>query len=377
MRRMKVALELAKIHDFGVGTYIWNLVSHLAKIDSTNTYFLLEGESTTSDLLPTAENFERIRLKERRRGEFHPTEVPRFLKRHKVDVCHIPHDDVPRRLPCRYVVTVHDCVPILYPRQNEFGWMRAARFHAKRRRLQHSEHIIAVSEATKRDVIRLYQIPENKVTVIHNALDERLTGLHPAMEAQSVLERYQIHDPYVLYAGNVRTHKNVTRLIEAFAVARTELREHPKYSRLKLLIIGDELATHQALRRTVVISRVQSDVRFLGFVPYEILKVFYENASAFVFPSLYEGFGLPPLEAMAFGTPVLTSNTSSLPEVVGDAAIMINPENVFEIARGVKQILCDEDLRKRLIQKGLEQIKKFSWLTAARETLRLYQLACR
>jgi glycosyltransferase involved in cell wall biosynthesis len=374
MRPMKVALELAKINDFGVGTYIRNLVSHLAKIDSTNTYFLLEGESTNSDLLPTADNFERIHLKERKRGEFQRREVVRFLKRHGVDVCHIPHDDVPRRLPCRYLVTVHDCVHILYPRANEFSWMRAARFHAKRRRLQRSEHIIAVSAATKRDVIRLYQIPENKITVIHNALDERLTGLQPAMDAQSVLERYQIHDPYVLYAGNVRTHKNVTRLIEAFAVARTELREHPKYSRLKLLIIGDELASHQALRRTVVISRVQSEVRFLGFVPYEILKVFYENASAFVFPSLYEGFGLPPLEAMAFGTPVLTSNTSSLPEVVGDAAVMVNPENVFEIARGVKQILCDDGLRERLIQKGLEQIKKFSWLTAAQETHRLYQL---
>ena len=376
MRRMKVALELGKINDFGIGTYIRNLVSHLAKIDSTNTYFLLESESTNSATLPTAENFQQIRFKDRERGEFNHTELLRFLKRQDVDVCHIPHDDVPRQLPCRYMVTVHDCVHILYPRRTEFSWIREARLYSKRRRLQRAEHIIAVSEATKRDVVRLYQIPEDKITVIHHALDERLSNLQPSLDTQSVLERYQIHDPYLLYAGNVRTHKNVTRLIEAFAVARTELREHPTYSRLKLLIIGDELASHQALRRTVIISRVQSEVRFLGFVPYEILKVFYENASAFVFPSLYEGFGLPPLEAMACGTPVLTSNTSSLPEVVGDAAVMVNPENVFEVARGMRQILCDENLRQQLVRKGFEQVHKFSWLTAARETLRLYQLTC-
>lgn len=372
---MKVALELGKIHDFGIGTYIRNLVSHLAEIDSTNTYYLLEGESTNSAILPAAENFNRIRLRERKHGEFDRSEVLRFLRRQAVDVCHIPHDDIPRRVPCHCVVTVHDCVQILYPPETKFGWVHAARFQSKRRRLQRADHVIAVSEATKRDVMRLYQIPEDKITVIHNALDEHLSRLHSAMDAQHVLERYQINDPYVLFAGNVRPHKNITRLIEAFAVARSELKDHPLYCRLKLLIIGDELSTHQALRRAVVISRVQNDVRFLGFVPYEFLKVFYQKASAFVFPSLYEGFGLPPLEAMSFGTPVLTSNTSSLPEVVGDAALMVNPENVFEIARGIKQILCDENLRLQLVRKGFEQIKRFSWLEAAKETLRLYQNA--
>jgi glycosyltransferase involved in cell wall biosynthesis len=241
--------------------------------------------------------------------------------------------------------------------------------------LLQASRIIAVSEATKHDVERLYQIPESRITVVHNALDERFSGLESNLDSRSILERYQINDPYLLYAGSVRPHKNLARLIEAFAVARSELMDHPKYSRLKLLIIGDELVKHQALRRAVVISRVQNEVRFLGFVSHEILKVFYQNAAAFVFPSLYEGFGLPPLEAMSFGTPVLTSNSSSLPEVVGDAAILVNPENVFEIARGIKQILCEESLRSQLIQRGFAQIRTFSWLTAAQETLQLYELA--
>ena len=373
MRPMKVALDLGKIHDFGVGTYIRNLVNHLAKIDSENTYFLLHGEIPNSTTLFTGENFKSIHLKERKQGELDRSELFRFLKRQAVDVCHIPHSDMPWRLPCRYLVTVHDCVPVLFPSGDQARWVQTLRFHAKRRRLQQAEHVISVSEATKHDVERLYRIPENRITVIHNALDERLSSLPTTLDSRSVLERYQIQDPYLLYAGNIRSHKNIPRLIEAFAVALGELRNHPLYSRLKLLIIGDEVAKHQALRRTVVISRVQSDVRFLGFVPYDILKLFYQNAAAFVFPSLYEGFGLPPLEAMACGTPVLTSNTSSLPEVVGDAALLVNPENVFEIARGIKQVLCDDVVRAQLIRRGREQIKKFSWMTCAQKTLQLYE----
>src|SRR5262249_4815422 len=154
-----------------------------------------------------------------------------------------------------------------------------------------------------------------------------------------------LNDPFILYSGRIRPHKNLHRLIEAFAVLKSELGEDEQLRNLKLIIIGDELSKHQYLRLTVVRSGVQQDVRFFGFVPYPILRVFYQSASLFAFPSLYEGFGLPPLEAMANGAPVLASNTSSLPEVLGDAALLVNPENVFEIARGMKSILVDKKYR--------------------------------
>jgi glycosyltransferase involved in cell wall biosynthesis len=186
-------------------------------------------------------------------------------------------------------------------------------------------------------------------------------------------ERYQITHPFLLYAGRISPHKNLVRIIEAFSALKTELGKQDVYPDLKLIIIGDELSKHPDLRRTVVRGGVQNDVRFLGFVPIEVLRIFYDAAKVFVFPSLYEGFGLPPLEAMAHGTPVLTSNTSSIPEVVGNAAVLVNPENLFEMMRALQRVLLDQPLREKLRQAGYEQVKKFSWDHSVEEVLEGYR----
>jgi glycosyltransferase involved in cell wall biosynthesis len=163
--------------------------------------------------------------------------------------------------------------------------------------------------------------------------------------------------------------------VEAFAVVREQLASHPVYHDLRLVIIGDTISQFPAVRQTVIRSRVEHMVRFLGFVPFETLRCFYQSAAAFVFPSRYEGFGLPPLEAMACGAPVVTSNVSSLPEVVGDAAVLVNPENVFDIVRGIRDVLLDEPLRAGLIQRGREQASRFSWSRTARQVLEIYREA--
>ena len=147
----------------------------------------------------------------------------------------------------------------------------------------------------------------------------------------------------------------------------------PSIRNLKLLLIGDSAEEHSDLRRAVLRSRLQGEVRFLGFVPHSVLRVFYSRASAFLFPSLYEGFGLPPLEAMAHGTPVLTSSVSSLPEVFSHAALLVNPENVFEIARGIRQILTEEDLRETLVRRGYELVQKYSWERSAEQVRDVYR----
>src|SRR5262249_42574256 len=237
-----------------------------------------------------------------------------------------------------------------------------------------ARRVIAVSDSTKRDVAQQMGVPANRIVRVYNAPDPgfSMRATNPGGEQERILERYQINYPYLLYAGNIRRHKNIPRLIEAFAVVRERLKDHPTYQHLRLVIIGDTISQFPAVRQAVIKSRVENVVRFLGFVPFDTLRCFYESAAAFVFPSRYEGFGLPPLEAMACGAPVVVSNVSSLPEVVGDAAVQVNPPNLFQIARGIRQVLLDEELRAELIQRGKQQAARFSWDTAAREVLAIY-----
>jgi glycosyltransferase involved in cell wall biosynthesis len=249
------------------------------------------------------------------------------------------------------------------------------RWRMLRRTLWRASRILAVSHATRRDIENVFGIPAARIRVVENAIDERFVLTSRREEQKMVLERHRVVDPFLLYVGNARPQKNLTRLIEAFAVLKGELRNHRTYAALKLLIIGDELGEHPDLRRTVIRTRMQNDVRFLGFLPIETLRVFYQSAEVFVFPSLHEGFGLPPLEAMAQGTPVVTSNVSSLPEVVGDAAVLVPPENVFEIARGVERALLDEDLRSQLRERGQRRIARFSWERSVQQVLRIYSEA--
>jgi glycosyltransferase involved in cell wall biosynthesis len=211
---------------------------------------------------------------------------------------------------------VHDTVDFLDLTDGHNSLADLLRFQRTRLCLHRARRILSVSQATRRDLQRLFGLPGEKIEVVYNAPDARLVQPPSTEEVERTLHRYSIHAPYLLYAGNVKPHKNLPRLIEAFALVKDGLRAHPQYAEMKLIIIGDELFKHPQLRRAVVKSRTQDDVRFLGFVPPQTLSVFYACATAFVFPSLYEGFGLPPLEAMALGTPVVASNVSALPEVL-------------------------------------------------------------
>jgi glycosyltransferase involved in cell wall biosynthesis len=375
----RIVIDTRHIRDFGIGTYIRNLVRALGSLDPESRYFLISHAADEQELAGLPPNFE-IALYERKDTRI--TEnlaFPVYLRRFWADVYHIPLNVVPLFMPKPYVVTVHDMSTLLF--DDGRAEKRRFRRYQFRRGLERAERVIAVSNATLRDIDDLFGIRGEKVCRIYNAPDPRFldvaAGLPPDL-LEETLERYQIRRPFILYVGTIRPQKNIPRLVEAFAVLRGELESHPEFKDLRLIIIGDEISRHPAVRRTVIQTRMEHAVRFLGFVPFNTLRVFYATASAFVFPSLYEGFGLPPLEAMACGTPVVTSNVSSLPEVVGDAALLVNPENVFEIARGIREVLTNPQLRSELIQKGFRQIRKFSWEQTAREVLEVYrQIALR
>lgn len=380
---MNIAIDVRRVRDFGVGTYIRNLLQALAAAGTKHHYHLICSQEDRPQFAELPSNFEAIVHARRDSSRLDHFELPRLIRRLRTDVTHIPFHRVPLFLEKPYAVTIHDLSSLFY--DDASGLLHVVRGFRLRRGLERAGGIIAVSGATQRDVMNLVPEAAARVRLIYNApdplfLERRLPNGGGTFGAEDVsrerhriLERYQIRYPFLLYSGSIRPQKNIPRLIEAFAVARSALENHGGYRDLRLIIIGDEISRHPDVRRAVIHSRVEHCVRFLGFIPFETLRVFHELATAFVFPSLYEGFGLPPLEAMASGTPVIASAVSSLPEVVGGAAMLVNPENVFDIARGITEVLLNDELREELIVKGRKQAAKFSWARTAEGVLKLYE----
>jgi glycosyltransferase involved in cell wall biosynthesis len=370
---LHIVIDARRIRDFGIGTYIRSLVHALAAIDSENQYTLVSGPGEVRTLAGLPENFRTAVYKRNDHSALDHLTFPLFLRGLSPDLVHIPLNRVPLLMIRPYVVTIHDMANLFYEDVPSKFRMQMRRFRF-RRGLTRANRVIAVSEATRRDVENLMGVPPERVRRVYNAPDPGFLqhGLGDPEEQQRIMERYQISHPFLLYAGNIRRHKNVPRLVEAFAVVREQLASYEIYRDLRLVIIGDTISQYPAVRQAVIKSRVEHVVRFLGFVPFETLRCFYQNAAAFVFPSRYEGFGLPPLEAMACGSPVITSNVSSLPEVVGDAAVLVNPENVFDIARGIRDVLLNDHLRDEMIRRGREQAARFSWERTARQVLEIY-----
>lgn len=371
---MKVAIDIRRITEFGVGTYTRNVVRALGRLDHKNQYFLIGSPQKVTEIGPLPASFKTVPLLDDGSSAKGYIEFRAILKRLQCDLVHIPHLYwMPRTLPCPYVMTVHDLLEHMYKARAHSNLRRSLHHHFTRRVLKGAGRILAVSNFTKSEIENLFGIPPSRIEVVYNAIDERfLRGHATEADRQILAERYLIKYPFLLYAGRISPHKNLVRIIEAFSALKAELEKEEKFPDLKLIIIGDELSKHPDLRRTVIRSGVQNDVRFLGFIPIEMLRVFYDAAKIFVFPSLYEGFGLPPLEAMAHGTPVVTSNTSSLPEVVGNAAVLVNPENVFEIMRALLHLLLDQPVRDEIKKRCYEQAKKFSWDASARRILEVY-----
>jgi len=371
-----IVIDARRIRDFGIGTYIRSLIFALGGVDRKNRYTIVSGPGEVRMLEGLPENFQSATYARSDHSALDHLAFPIFLRGLSPDLVHIPLNRVPLLMIKPYVVTIHDMANLFF----EVEETSNLRMHLRRfrfgRGLRRAARVIAVSEATKRDVESQMQVPSSRIARVYNAPDpafySRASG-PGAQDQRLIMERYQIEYPFILYAGNIRKHKNIPRLVEAFAVVREQLANHPRYKDLRLVIIGDTISQYPAVRQAVIKSRVESVVRFLGFVPFETLRCFYESAAGFVFPSRYEGFGLPPLEAMACGTPVVCSNVSSLPEVVGDAAILVNPENVFDIARGIGDMLLDEEQRARMIRRGREQAARFSWNWTARQVLEIYQ----
>jgi glycosyltransferase involved in cell wall biosynthesis len=365
---VRIGIDARKLHDFGIGTYIRNLLRQLAHLDRATEFVLLSRPDDVTSLSGLGENFRAVAETAGNYSLAEQFKIPLALRREGVTLFHAPHYVLPPLVHCRSVVTIHDCIHLMFPQylphKLAFGYARASIATASRR----ATRVLTVSESSKRDILRFVDLKPEKIDVIYNSYDPQF-AVEPLEDVVvRVRERYQLHDEFVLYAGGVKPHKNLERLIEAFHLVRNRGLDH-----LKLVMIGDEISKYASLRRAVHRYQLHKYVRFHGHLSEDTLAVMYRLAGAFVFPSLYEGFGLPPLEAMASGTPVVTSNVSSLPEVAGDAAVLVDPYDPGAIADGIYRVLSDEGLRRSLREKGLARARQFSWETSVRRVRRIYQ----
>jgi len=272
-------------------------------------------------------------------------------------------------MPLRHtpsVLTIHDLVFRLFPHYHKplnYAFLNLAMPLFIRR----ADHLIAVSHSTRQDLVRLYDVDPDKITVIYEAADPRFRP-QPIEEIRHVQRKYSLPERFILSLGTLEPRKNYQRLVEALAL----LRQKPGAEGWRLVIVGGKGWLYGPFFRRLEELGLEHEVILLGHVPNEDLPALYSAATLFVFPSLYEGFGLPPLEAMACGTPVVCSRASSLPEVGGRAARYVNPTSTEEIAQAIHEVLVDEVLQEEMRERGFEQAKQFSWERAAQETMALY-----
>jgi glycosyltransferase involved in cell wall biosynthesis len=355
----------------GVGRYVRNLVSALAQVDRQNNYTLFcAGDAPPAQEWPANFSIRTSRVPERfLTVAWHKLGLPLHVERlaGAADIFHAPDFTLPPLSHARGIVTIHDLSFLKVPECADPG----LRDYLTRRvpvSVTNAARVLADSENTRRDLIELLGVPQEKISVVYAGVESRF---HPERDPNRLAEvrnRYQLPELFVLFVGTIEPRKNLRRLISAYAQMRRQTGlPH------QLLLSGSKGWLYESIYGEVEHEGLVEYVRFPGFVADEDLPALYSLADLFVFPSLYEGFGLPPLEAMACGTPVLASNNSSLPEVLGTAARLVDAGDVAGLADAMAILLSDSSLRAHLAEAGTAQAARFTWEDAARQLLRAYR----
>lgn len=361
----------------GIARYTSELMQALLEMDLSNEYVLIITKDAREDPARTLPREVEIRkLPFSHQGEWMiwhrlglPLPVEFFTG--KVEVFHSPDALLPPLHHARGVVTIHDLSHMIYPEYMDPG---IAKFFDKamRKSIERARMVIAVSEATKLDLVRLLGVSEDKIEVIYNGVSTKFSPVRDEEQLSNMRNRYKIVHPFILSIGSVQPRKNLQRLITAYSI----LRQRRELTH-QLLFIGGGGWLSDDLFRQIEGLGVAEDIRFLGYVPDEELPTLICLADVFAFPSLYEGFGLPALEAMACGTPVVSSNISAMPEVLGDAALLVDPLDVECLAETLRQILLNDQLRTELTKQGFKRSQRFTWVKAAQKYLEVYERAFR
>ncbi|MGE5619871.1 MAG: glycosyltransferase family 4 protein [Sphingomonadaceae bacterium] len=365
---MRIAIDarLVSYAQGGISQYTIRLVHALAALRTGDEILLLESRKPRLDASWPA-SVKRSRLFTPPHNRYESLALPVELLRHPMDLLHSPDFIPPFHRRCRSVITIHDLAFLRYP---HLLTPESTRYYGQVARAVHSaDQVIAVSDSTRRDVLELLSADPDKVTVVHSGVSPEGRPLAPT-ETETHRARLGLPERFILFVGTLEPRKNLPTLLKAFARVR---RAHP----VSLVVVGGRGWLCDEVFRTLEDLRLGDEVRLVGAVPARELVYYYGCATCLVLPSLYEGFGHPVLEAMACGTPVVASNVSSLPEVVGEAGLLVDPEDVEGLAASLGRLLADGNLRQRLIHQGLERARGFSWEKTARETLAVYHRAVR
>ena len=361
------ASRAARVHRTGTETYSLELIKALAPLTSPERQLrLYTPHPPQSTDWPEAVYLE-TRIISWPRLWTH-LRLALELRQYPPDVLFVPAHVLPVYCPVPAVVTVHDLGYLHYP-QTHRPFDRWYLNWTTRRHTRVARHLIADSLATKQDLLDFYGADPDRISVVYLGRDERLQPVTDAQIIAQTKARYNIDGDYLLYLGTLHPRKNLVRLIEAFYQAGESLPD----KKLKLVIAGRQGWLYDEIFGRVRQLGLTERVLFPGYVADEAKPALLSGAVAYVFPSLYEGFGLPVLEAMACGTPVLTSNCSSLPEVAGEAARLVDPNQTADIAAGLVELVTNADLRRRLVEQGLRQAQKFSWRQAAQQVLEILE----
>lgn len=363
--RIGIDARLVYYHQAGIGQYILRLTQALAQIDREDEFIIFKSRKDKTHIVDQA-NFKRQKLWTPNHHRFERLAMSLELAPFSLDVLHSPDFIPPSRTRCPSVITMHDLAFLLYPR---FLTRDSARYYGQvDLAARQADHIIAVSESTKRDTVRLLGVPESKITVIYEAAHPLFTPVTNEEALDRIRARYHLPSEFILFVSTIEPRKNLPTLLRAFR----RLRDNYK-SQAILAIAGNRGWLAEEVDAVLEELKLGDAVRFLGGVANEELVYLYNAARLFVLPTFYEGFGLPPLEAMACGTPVIVSKVASLPEVVGDAGMLVDPADVEGFTVAMWRVLTDENLRREMRAKGLKRVATFSWERAARETLKVYE----
>lgn len=362
--RVGIDARLVYYRQAGISQYTLRLLEQFAAIAQDDEFVVFQSRRDSSRLVDQP-NFHKRSLWTPPHHRLEQLLLPLEMATVDLDILHSPDFIPPFRRNCKSVITIHDLNFLLYP---NFLTPQSARYYGQiDQAVRNCDHIIAVSESTKRDIIRLTGAPESKITVVYEAAHPIYRPLQDEQMLQQVKERFGIHNDFVLFVSTIEPRKNVRALLDAYKRVLDNY-----HADVSLVLAGEKGWLFHEVFALVEELGLQERVRFLGRVSSEDLLGLYNGAQLLVHPAFYEGFGLPPLEAMACGTPVVVSNTSSLPEVVGDAALLVDPTDVDGMAVAIWRLLSDQVLRRQMIDKGLMRARRFSWKKAALETLDIY-----